>query len=265
MSTYVMSDIHGCYDELMVMLGIIQFSKDDQLIIAGDYIDRGKQSYEMLRWIEAEPLNVTFLKGNHDVEFIYCIDLMRIMFDKKQLPLDNWEATTVIYELLVELSNTNQVVGAFDYYGTIGKLIRENNVTMLQLNKWSECIRRMSFVKTYVINKKSYLIVHAGYIENLVEADTEDNYEDVEDFYLNARDDAYMCGGKKDCVVISGHTPTVFEDEMPYNDGFVYSFYDDELNCRFYNIDCGCAYKEKYSHAKLACIRLEDEEIFYVN
>jgi len=79
MSTYVMSDIHGCFDELMEMLEIIRFSEDDQLIIAGDYIDRGKQSYEMLKWIEKEPLNVTFLKGNHDVEFVYCIDLMRIL------------------------------------------------------------------------------------------------------------------------------------------------------------------------------------------
>lgn len=44
MSTYVMNDIHGCYDELMKMLEKIQFSSDDTSIIAGDYMDRGRQS-----------------------------------------------------------------------------------------------------------------------------------------------------------------------------------------------------------------------------
>lgn len=55
MSTYVMSDIHGCYDELMTMLRKIKFSAEDKLIIAGDYIDRGTQNYEMLKWIESMP------------------------------------------------------------------------------------------------------------------------------------------------------------------------------------------------------------------
>ena len=40
MSTYVMSDIHGCYSELMKMLEKIKFDpKKDELIIAGDIID----------------------------------------------------------------------------------------------------------------------------------------------------------------------------------------------------------------------------------
>lgn len=50
MNTYVMSDIHGCYDEMYNMFDKIGFSENDQLIIAGDYIDRGNQSYEMLCW-----------------------------------------------------------------------------------------------------------------------------------------------------------------------------------------------------------------------
>lgn len=42
----------------------------------------------------------------------------------------------------------------------------------------------------------------------------------------------------------------------------MYSFYDEELDCKFHNIDCGCAYKAKFPTAKLACIRLEDEKIY---
>lgn len=61
-----MSDIHGCYDDMIKMLEQIAFSDEDTLILAGDYIDRGSQSFEMLKWIESNPKNVIFLRGNHD-------------------------------------------------------------------------------------------------------------------------------------------------------------------------------------------------------
>jgi len=76
MSTYVMSDLHGCFDEFQKMLKKLDFSDEDQLIIAGDYIDRGKQSLEMLEWLKNPPENVTLIKGNHDEEFVYYIDLL---------------------------------------------------------------------------------------------------------------------------------------------------------------------------------------------
>ena len=50
--TYIMSDLHGCFDELNAMLAKIGFSDQDKLILAGDYIDRGSQNYEMLCWME---------------------------------------------------------------------------------------------------------------------------------------------------------------------------------------------------------------------
>ncbi len=41
MSTYVISGIQGCYKEFRSMLEKIRFSESDNLILAGDYIDRG--------------------------------------------------------------------------------------------------------------------------------------------------------------------------------------------------------------------------------
>ena len=41
MSTYVIGDIHGCYDEFMQMLDKIALSDSDRLLMVGDYIDRG--------------------------------------------------------------------------------------------------------------------------------------------------------------------------------------------------------------------------------
>ena len=51
MSIYVMSDIHGCYDEFMQMLDLISFSDYDELWIVGDVCDRGPKSMELLQKI----------------------------------------------------------------------------------------------------------------------------------------------------------------------------------------------------------------------
>ena len=72
-------------------------------------------------------------------------------------------------------------------------------------------------------------------------------------------------GGIMHGMVVAGHTPTTNEEEFAYNDGRVFSKYDEERDFLFYDIDCGCwmRYIGK-NNARLACIRLEDEKVFYV-
>lgn len=62
MSSYVISDIHGCYDELQKMLEKIQFGDGDTLICAGDYIDKGPKNADMLEWIMRAPANVILIR-----------------------------------------------------------------------------------------------------------------------------------------------------------------------------------------------------------
>lgn len=74
--TYIMSDLHGCFDELNAMLAKIGFSDQDKLILAGDHIDRGSQNYEMLCWMEQVPQNILLLRGNHEEEFLCYLELL---------------------------------------------------------------------------------------------------------------------------------------------------------------------------------------------
>ena len=100
LSTYIMSDIHGCYDAFLSMLSAVRFSGSDMLIAAGDYIDRGKQSYEMLQWIAQCPPNVRLLRGNHEEEFAAYVDLMLLLDRREHLGTDfssNADATA-LYE-----------------------------------------------------------------------------------------------------------------------------------------------------------------------
>jgi len=65
---YAISDIHGCYDQLIHLLDQIPpLGPDDKIIFLGDYIDRGPKSYEVVQHLLQLPKESTiFLKGNHE-------------------------------------------------------------------------------------------------------------------------------------------------------------------------------------------------------
>jgi serine/threonine protein phosphatase 1 len=75
--TLVISDIHGCYDTFNSLLKLIQFTpKADKLILIGDYVDRGRQSKEVIAQVLQMVHNheAIALRGNHDqrfIEFVY--------------------------------------------------------------------------------------------------------------------------------------------------------------------------------------------------
>ena len=47
--TYVISDIHGCYDKYMQMLDKIKFKDSDEMYVLGDVVDRGEYPVKVLR------------------------------------------------------------------------------------------------------------------------------------------------------------------------------------------------------------------------
>ena len=261
MSTYIMTDIHGHYDDMREMFGKIGFSAGDRLICAGDYIDRGSQSYEMLQWMEHPGENVILVRGNHDEEFACYADLMTMISQKAGLKMDSVEDTLTAYQAL------RQVSSYFDCYGTVRSLIQKKKVTLGQLVQWVAYIRKMPYFYEIMMGGRRCIIVHAGYVESferLKGIETDGAYDSLEEFYLTARDAAYVYGGVKHGMILAGHTPTTEIYELPFNHGKVYRVYDEKDDCVFYDLDCGWGFKESNPEARLACMRLEDEKIFYI-
>lgn len=264
MNTYIMSDLHGCYDDLQRMLAKINFSSTDQLILAGDCIDRGRQSYEMLKWIENAPANVQFIRGNHEEEFATYVYLMCQLDQKEHLETDFSSAEDAI--LLYETTKyfvkyMEPSVSYFDLYGTIENLLYYNAVTLDDLCRWADIIRTMPYHCKRTLSDKTYIAVHAGYAENL--ADIEPLYSSLEQFYLYAREQSLWLGGKPHTAIIAGHTPTILKDHFAYNCGNVFRYTNPTNNCTYFDIDCGCVFRSYYRNAKLACLRLEDEACIY--
>ena len=82
---YVVSDIHGHFDEFMKMLKMIDFKDDDELYVLGDCIDKGPKSIDTLLYC-LEHDNIHMCLGNH--EFMMYQYLRSIKhdnwYDKKQ-------------------------------------------------------------------------------------------------------------------------------------------------------------------------------------
>jgi serine/threonine protein phosphatase 1 len=69
MSLYAIGDLHGCPDELEVVLDAVAPGTGDTVVFLGDYVDRGpavRRLVDRLLRLDAEPFTSVFLKGNHE-------------------------------------------------------------------------------------------------------------------------------------------------------------------------------------------------------
>lgn len=263
MATYVMSDIHGCYTEFRRMLEKIAFDPaEDELIIAGDIVDRGDKNYEMLEYAASKPEGVTFLMGNHDQDFVYYCEKLEELFGSGEYK-DNLREIFRDFEGAYLFSYR---VG--DRYETVQRLILDEQrpAALEDFRRWKAVMERFPYTAIRKCEGRRYIIVHAGFIQKQ-RFDWEhvtgrlSKYDSLEQFYVWAREDGVRLGGVSRSTVVFGHTPTVAEGGF-YNHGKVYI--KQEGLKRFINIDCGCVFSKWDEEANLACIRLEDEKIFYL-
>lgn len=77
MRRFAISDIHGCHKTFLALLDAIQLTKEDELYILGDMIDRGPNSVAVMDHViqmMEDGYKVTPLMGNHEWMFMQAID-----------------------------------------------------------------------------------------------------------------------------------------------------------------------------------------------
>lgn len=93
MATYAIGDIHGCFDELQLLLEKISFDlTKDVLWFTGDLVNRGNKSIETLQFIKNLGKSAICVLGNHD------LILLGMAAGKIQFPKTN----SLAFELILK-------------------------------------------------------------------------------------------------------------------------------------------------------------------
>ena len=67
--TFIVGDIHGCFEEFLALLKKLNYQpKKHRLILVGDIIGKGPYSLKMLKWVRQ--YSIEMVRGNHEQAFI---------------------------------------------------------------------------------------------------------------------------------------------------------------------------------------------------
>jgi bis(5'-nucleosyl)-tetraphosphatase (symmetrical) len=71
MAVYAIGDVQGCYDSLVKLLDTLKFDlAKDQIWLAGDIVNRGPKSLEVMRFARSLGDTCKIVLGNHDLHLI---------------------------------------------------------------------------------------------------------------------------------------------------------------------------------------------------
>ncbi|MGQ8820326.1 bis(5'nucleosyl)-tetraphosphatase ApaH [Bibersteinia trehalosi] len=75
MATYIIGDLHGCFDEFQAILAQAKFNpEEDELWLTGDLVARGDKSLECLRFVKSLGKQATVVLGNHDLHLLATLE-----------------------------------------------------------------------------------------------------------------------------------------------------------------------------------------------
>ena len=224
---YVISDIHGYYEEYLELLKQIRFKDSDNLYVLGDIVDKGPEPVKVLQDMMFR-VNVFPLLGNHDYS------AMRLL-----MSMDDGEGLTP--EMQKKMKKWMMDGGAVTA-GQMNELDEEEREDLL------DYMQEFLLYAEIKAGGKEFVLVHAGLDNFSPDRPLEDyHYKEL----INHAPD-YSKVYFKNKFLVTGHCPTFKIGEE--HRGEIY-----EKNNHI-AIDCGAAYGER-----LGAYCLETGKKFYVD
>lgn len=232
---YVMSDIHGCYQEYMELIGLLNLGEEDMLYVLGDAMDRGPEPVRVMLDLMERP-QVEYLIGNHDLMFL------ETMYRLEQ----------EITEESIQRSLNYQTMGMYTAWMRNGgntTLAKVKELEKAQRHDIMEYLEECILYEVLDINGKQYILAHAG-IRGFEEGKPLDEYG-VDDFLWKRPDYGKQFFQDENRILVTGHTPTplIRDDRQPV-------IYQESGHLA---IDCGCVFG-----GALAAVCLETGVAYYV-
>ncbi|KHL94735.1 metallophosphoesterase [Paenibacillus sp. IHB B 3415] len=233
MRTLVISDIHGCVEEFNLLLRRANYiPSEDQLILLGDYVDRGPDSRAVVEQVKrlAEEHGVIVLRGNHDQ---MACDALAGEDDKRDT---HWITNGGFHTLLSYCGGRDSVLlrpdSGWKDYAEMKEYMRR------------EYQEHLDFLGTlpFYYETDTHLFVHAGIDPSLADWTSQREYDFIwirEPFYNHP-----VTSTAK--TVVFGHTSTV---DLQDGAGIWFSPHGDKIG-----IDGGCVYGEQ-----LNCLEINED------
>lgn len=233
---YIISDIHGCYEEYRELLEKIKFSNEDILYVLGDAMDRGPEPIKVIQDLMMRP-NVIYIIGNHDYVMLQVMRKLLVEVTEDNYRDHLSEDDLIIYSLWTQGDGGEITVSQF---------------TALPSDDQQDILEYLENSLVYEVLEekgKRFILVHAG-ISNFSEEKALEEYSFF-DFISERPDYGKRYYKDENTYVVTGHTPTFYiqsdsEDEVYQQNGHI-------------AIDCGCVFG-----GKLAAYCIETGEIVYV-
>ena len=235
MNLFAIGDIHGCLGELTSLhkkiLSHNKFDvKNDLIIYLGDYIDRGRNSKEVINQIlklNDNNIKTINLMGNHD-EF-----MIDFLFKKKN-NLKSW----LNFGADQTFRSYNIEIVDFIKDGFEDDVINKLRETLFK--KMEET--HINFFKTLQLSysTEKYLFVHAG-----IDPEKKLSEQTRKDYLWSRSSEFFKKNFKAQKIIVHGHTPEV-------------SVVNDEYRI---NVDSGCYFSGKLSSV---CLRDDDDSRIFI-
>lgn len=232
---YIISDIHGCYEEYIELLDKIKFSRDDELYILGDAMDRGPEPIKVMQDIMMRP-NATYIIGNHDFVMLQIMKKLTV-----EITEDNFESHLSgddLWDYILWMQDGGEVTSR-----RFAALSREEQQDIL------EYLENSLVYEELEDQGRKFILVHAG-LSNFSEDKDLDEY-DFTDFIFGRPDYSKRYYRDDKTYVVAGHTPTCYINPDKGTD-----VYQENGHIA---IDCGCVFG-----GKLAAYCIETGEVTYV-
>ena len=222
--TYVVSNLHGCYQKYKELLAKINFKDSDILYVLGDIVDHGDEPMELIADMSMR-YNVYAIVGEHDYTAVRLLQKFDDILKSGSAPDPDY-----IAEMTEWIEHGGKVT--LDGFRALDDEMKEGVIDYLS---------DLTLYEEVTVKGKTYVLVHAGIAD--FDPDTDlDDYQ-PEDFISTPADINTIYYADKTLVV--GHIPTPAH-RIVRGEGVI-------------AIDCGA-----YFDGKLACLCLETGEEFYV-
>lgn len=211
--TLMISDIHGCLDQFNQLLEKVNYqSNEDQLILIGDYVDRGPRSKEVVDRVMdlVNKHNTIALRGNHDQRLVDLIRTDDVRVQSK----------------FMEHGGIQTIHSYCDFLGkevTIEQIVEAKQFISKNFNEQIEFLSELPFYH----EDEHHIYVHAGLNPKY------SNWKDQPDYdYMYIKNEFIRSKTRVNKKVIFGHTRA-----MEIHGTSDIWFHNDKIG-----IDGGCAY-----------------------